>query len=376
VAKKRGNGEGSITRRKNGGWCAQYVVYTAEGRKRRTLYGKSRQEVAAKLAKALSDREGGLLCDAGTLTVGEYLDRWLSDSVKDTVRPRTYERHEEIIRLHIQPALGRMALKNLSPAHVQAFYRDRLDSELSPATVQKIHVVLHKALSQAVKWSLMPRNVTEDVKAPRSVPEEIRPLDREQTKALLEAAHGDRFEGLYVLAVTTGLRQGELLGLRWDDLDLAEGLLRVKRTLTRRKGYLLLGKPKTKKSRRTVQLTDTAVEALRGHLARQMEQIERLGDLYKDQGLVFATHNGTLVNPTNLRKRSFAPLLEKAGLPHIRFHDLRHTCATLLLSSNINPKIVSEMLGHANIAITLDTYSHVLPTMQENATRALEDALR
>jgi integrase len=177
VAKKRGNGEGSITRRKNGGWCAQYVVYTAEGRKRRTLYGKSRQEVAAKLAKALSDREGGLLCDAGSLTVGEYLDRWLSDSVKDTVRPRTYERHEEIIRLHIQPALGRMALKNLSPAHVQAFYRDRLDSELSPATVQKIHVVLHKALSQAVKWSLIPRNVTEDVKAPRSVPEEIRPLD-------------------------------------------------------------------------------------------------------------------------------------------------------------------------------------------------------
>jgi integrase len=131
----------------------------------------------------------------------------------------------------------------------------------------------HKALSQAVKWSLIPRNVTEDVKAPRSVPEEIRPLDREQTKTLLEAAQGDRFEALYALAVTTGLRQGELLGLRWDDLDLAQDPLRVKRTLTRRKGHLLFGEPKTKKSRRTVQLTDTAVEALRGHLTRQMEQI-------------------------------------------------------------------------------------------------------
>ena len=179
-----------------------------------------------------------------------------------------------------------------------------------------------------------------------------------------------------MFAVTTGLRQGELLGLRWDDLDLAEGLIRVKRTLTRLQGHLLLGEPKTKKSRRTVQLTDTAVEALKGQLTRQMEQIERLGDLYKDQGLVFATQKGTLVNPTNLRKRSSEPLLEKAELPRIRFHDLRHRLATLLFWSNINPKIVSEMLGHANVAITLDTYAHVLPTMQDNATRALEDALR
>lgn len=222
-----------------------------------------------------------------------------------------------------------MALKNLSPAHVQAFYRDRLDSGLSPATVQKIHVVLHKALSQAVKWSLIPRNVTAYVKAPTSVHEETKPLAREQTKTLLEATHGDRFEALYVFAVTTGLRQGELLGLRWDNLDVGEGLLRVKRTLTRRKGHLLLGERKTKKSRRTVQLTDTAVEALRGHLTRQMEQIERLGDPYKDQGFVFATEKGTLVTPTNLRKRSSEPLLEKAGLPRIRFHNLRHTFATL-----------------------------------------------
>lgn len=272
--------------------------------------------------------------------------------------------------------MGGLKLKALTPAHVQSLYRDRLDSGLSPATVHKIHVILHKALDQAVRWSLMLHNPTEVVKPPRPAPEGIRPLDREQAKALLEAAYGDRFEALYVSAVTTGLRQGELLGLRWEDIDLENGLIRIRRTLTRHKGRLILGEPKTKRSRRTVRLTEVAVEALKGHLARQMEQMKHLGDLYEDLGLVFATERGTLVNPTNLRERSFAPLLRKAGLPTVRFYDLRHTCATLLLSRNVNPKIVSEMLGHATIAITLDTYSHVLPNMQDSAARALEDALR
>jgi integrase len=160
------------------------------------------------------------------------------------------------------------------------------------------------------------------------------------------------------------------------DVDLEEGVVRVRRTLTRHKGRLLLGEPKTKRSRRTVRVSETAVEALTKHQARQVGEKKHLGELYRDQGLVFATQRGTLVNPTNLRKRSFKPLLKKAGLPAIRFHDLRHTCATLLLSKNVNPKIVSEMMGHATIAITLDTYSHVLPNMQESAARALEDTLR
>src|SRR5215212_1984825 len=376
MAKKRGNGEGSISRRKNGGWMAQYSVYTAEGRKRKTLYGRTRQEVATKLAMALSDRENGLVFDDEGLTVGKYLDKWIDSSMRGSVRQSTLVRYEQIVRLHIKPTLGRVALKNLTPAHIQGLYRDRLDCGLSPATVQKIHVVLHKALDQATSWSLVPRNPTDSVKAPRPAPEEIRPLNREQAKVLLEAARGERFEALYVLAVTTGLRQGELLGLKWEDVDLGEDILRVRRTLIRNKGRLLLGEPKTKRSRRTVRLTEAAVEALKRHLSQQMEQIERLGDLYEDQGLVFATQRGTLVNPTNLRRRSFAPLLEKAGLPTIRFHDLRHTCATLLLSRNVNPKIVSEMLGHATVSITLDTYSHVLPNMQDGAARALEDALR
>lgn len=372
---KRGNGEGSISRRKNGGWMAQYAVYTAEGRKRKTLYGKTRAEVAAKLAKALSNREDGLVFDDRGLVLREYLNCWLKYSVRDTVRPSTYERHEQLVGLHIAPALGQLKLKGLTPAHVRWFYREKLESGLSGATVHKMHVVLHKALDQAVRDGLIPRNVTEAVKVPQSKREEIKPLSAEEGKRLLAAARGDRFEALYVLAVTTGLRQGELLGLKWEDVDLEYGVLRVRRTLTRVKGRLSLGEPKTAKGRRSVRLTNSAVEAVRAHLSRQLQEIDRLGSLYEDGGIVFASVRGTLLNPTNLRKRSFAPLLEKAGLPAIRFHDLRHTCATILLARNVNPKIVSEMLGHATVAITLDTYSHVLPNMQDGAALALEDAL-
>jgi hypothetical protein len=172
------------------------TVYTANGRKRKTLYGKTRIEVAAKLAQSLSDRESGLIFDAQSQTVGGYLDRRLNDSVKDTVRQSTFERHERIVRIHVKPALGHIKFKALTPAHVQDFYRDRLDSGLSPATVQKIHAILHKALDQAVKWSLVPHNATEAIKSPRPTPEGIRPLDREQAEALLKAIRGDRFEAL------------------------------------------------------------------------------------------------------------------------------------------------------------------------------------
>jgi integrase len=377
VSRKRGNGEGSIHRRKNGGWCAQYVVHTSEGSKRRTLYGKTRQDVANRLAKALSSREDGLVFDAGKETVSEYLERWLEECVKGTVRASTFDRYKYAIGPHIKPALGRMKLKSLTPAHVRGFYREKLDAGLAPATVHKMHAVLHKALDQAVADGLIPRNAADALKLPRIDREEIAPLTADEANRLIEAARGDRLEALYVLAIHTGLRQGELLALNWEDLDLEAGTLQVRRTLTRRGGKHFLSEPKTKKSRRTVRLTAGAIAALQDHLKRQMEEMDRLGSLYKPGGLVFANEIGGIFNPSNLRNRSFARLLMRAGLSaETRFHDLRHTCATLLLSRNVNPKIVSEMLGHANISITLDTYSHVLPDMQEKAAKALEEALR
>jgi integrase len=371
---KRGNGEGSITRRKNGGWMAQFTVYTASGRKRKTLYGKTRAEVAAMLAKALSDRENGLTFDAGKMTVGEYLERWLTDSVRGTVRLSTFERHEQIVRVHLKPALGRVGLKNLTTAHVRGLITGKLEAALAPATVRKIHSTLHKALSQAVSDGLVPRNAA-DVKAPRPVPKEMRPLSEAEARMLLEAARGDRFEALYVLAITTGLRRGELLGLRWDDVDLERGMLRVGRALVREGGRHAVGETKTRRARRQVNLTPRAVNALKVHRKRQLEEKMRLAGLYEVRSLIFTTQRGTSVNPERLVKRSFKPLLKRAGLQEIRFHDLRHTCATLLLGRGVHPKLVQELLGHATIAMTLDTYSHYLPSMGNQAAGAMGDAL-
>jgi integrase len=373
---KRGNGEGSITRRKDGLYMARYTVQTATGSKRKALYGKTRQEVAAKLSKALADRESGLTFDADNMTVGEYLARWLSDSVKGTVRISTFERHEQIVRAHLVTAFGRMKVKNLTPAHVRSLHREKLEDGLAPATVRKIHSTLHKALSQAVADGLIPRNAA-DVKAPRPAPDEMRPLSEAEARTFLDAAREaeDRFEALYVLAITTGLRRGELLGLRWDDADLDRGTLRVGRSLVREGGRYVVGETKTKRGRRRVNLTPRTVAALKAHRKRQLEQRVRVGSLYEDHGLIFASENGTPLNPENLVKRSFKPLLTRADLPEIRFHDLRHTCATLLLSRGVHPKIVQELLGHATIAMTLDTYSHYLPSMGDQASDAMGDAL-
>ena len=372
---KRGNGEGSIYRRKDGRWVGQYLVYLPTGPKYRYIYGKTRKDVSAKLTRAMADRDKGLVFEDENLTLSDFLETWLSDCVKGTIRVSTFERYASIVQIHISPALGRLRLKALNPAHVQSFYRDRLDSGLSPATVQKIHIVLHKALKQAVKWSLIPRNVTAAVTAPRPTPQEMQPLSADEVRRFLQSARDEPLEALYVLAIHTGMRQGELLALKWNDVDLEAGTVSVRRTLSRERGHYQLGEPKTKKSRRTVKLTGAAVDALREHLARQMEDMERLGDLYKDQGLVFTSQTGSILNPSNLRQRSFNKLLKEAKLPQMRFHDLRHTCATLLLSRNVHPKIVQEMLGHANVAITLDTYSHVLPGMGDQAASAMEDAL-
>jgi integrase len=346
VAKKRGNGEGSITCRKNGGWCAQYVVYTSKGRKRKTLYGKTRQEVAAKLTKALSDWENGLTFDAGKMTVGEYLERWLTDCVRGTVRPSTFERHEQIVRVHVKPALGRIGLKNLTSAHVRGLISEKLETGLAPATVRKLHSTLHKALSQAVSDGLVPRNAAA-VKAPQPSPEEMYPLSEYEARTLLDAARSqeDRFEALYVLAITTGLRRGELLGLRWEDVDPERGVLRVGRALIREGGRHTLSETKTKRGRRQANLTPRTVNALKTHRKKQLEEKMKLAGLYKDHGLIFATGVGTPVNPENLVNRSFKPLLKKAGLPQIRFHDLRHTCATIAPRPRCPPQIRARTPG-------------------------------
>src|ERR671911_1097985 len=378
--KSRANGDGDVFPRKNkAGKITSYQgAYVGPDGKRRYISGKTKEEARRALREARANTDQGLLFDADNLKVGECLDRWLADSVSDTVRATTFERYEQITRIHLMPTLGRVKLKALTPAHVRSLYRDKLEEGSSSRTVRYIHTTLHKALKQAVMDDLIPRNATEAVKPPQQSREEMHPLTPEQAKLLLEIAHEamDRLEALYVLAIHTGLRQGELIGLKWDDVDLEDGALQVRRTLTITKNGPLFTSPKTTGSRRSVKLTSNAIEALKHHLERQLGEIDRVGSLWSENGLIFASEIGEPLNRHNLTRSSFKPLLKRAGLPRIRFHDLRHTCATLLLTRNVNPKIVSEMLGHATIAITLDTYSHVLPNMRDQAAQAMEDALK
>jgi integrase len=371
--RERGNGDGDVWPRKNKqgkiiGYRASYWVDTPSGPKRRYVSGKNKGETRAALNKAKSGREGSFLADASTTTLGEYLDGWLEDT-RGTVRQRSWERYEQLVRVHIKPTLGRAKLKTLNPAQVRALYREKLEGGSSPRTVQYIHVTLHKALEQAQGDGLVARNAAKGIKAPRPRKKEIAPLTPDQARAFLEAARGDRFEALFVLALHCGLREGELLGLRWDDVDLEDGTLRVRRTLSETRDGPIFEPPKNGKGR-NVPLTGAAVEALRDHLARQMREID---EGYEDNGLVFASQTGNTMSASNLVNRHFKPLLKRAKLPRIRPHDLRHTCATLLLIMGVHPKYVQELLGHATISITLDTYSHVIPGMGNQTVAAMEE---
>jgi integrase len=276
--------------------------------------------------------------------------------------------------VHLLPALGQIKLKTLTAAHLRGLYRSKLNAGLAPRTVLHVHRTLSKALKQAVSDGLIPRNAAVSVKPPQPRREEIRPLNREQVRALLEAASGDRMEALYIVAVTTGLRRGELQGLKWDDLDLEAGMLQVRRTLSEPKGGYIFEAPKSGKGR-NVRLTRKATAALREHRKRQLEDRMQKAGLWQEQGLVFPSSIGT---PTlgGYLNRAFKATLQRAGLPKsTRFHDLRHTCATLLLRQGVNPKFVQELLGHADISLTLNVYSHVLPDMGDAAAGAMDAAL-
>ncbi len=364
---RRANGEGSISKRKDGRWEGRYTIETPLGPKRRTVYGKTRGEVAKKLAAA--PREETVSVDP-KLILKDYLGTWLRDSVKNSVRPTTYHRYEGVVRLHINPFVGDTKLLKLTPDRVQALYRNRLDAGCSPRTVQYVHVTLHKALKQALRWQIVPANVAEAVVVPRVPKEEITPLSPAQVKVFLRAIAGDNLETMFALAVTTGMRQGEILGLRWEDLDLDAGVVRVRRTLSWDGKKIVFAPPKTAKGKRSIGLTGGTVQRLKSH---KMRQEAGKASPSEDLGLVFTNGDGGPRRSRGYLTLALRKVLKKAGLPSIRFHDLRHTCATLLLSRNIHPKVVQEMLGHATISITLDTYSHVMPSMSRGAVSAMED---
>ena len=376
MAKKRGNGEGSIRRRRDGRWEGRYTVYNAEGRKQKTVYGKTRNEVAEKLTEVMAGRDKGLVFDAGKLTVGEYLERWLDDVVKPSASHRTHSTHTQQVYTHIAPTLGRIKLKDLRKAHIDRLYREKLDARLAPSTVRRVHAVLHKALEEAVKGDLIPRNPAAHANKPKAQQEEIEPLDASQAAAFLEAGRGDRFEALYVLCLMCGLRQGEALALRWQDVDLEGATLRVNRQLQRVRGGggLRFSKPKNA-SRRIVGLPQQAVSALNSHRKRQLEEKLRAGPLYQDGGLVFASGQGKPLDAQNVVNRHYKPLLKRAGLPPVRFHDLRHSCLSLLAQRGEPIRDLQALAGHATAAFTLQRYTHHYKASAKRTANAMGEIL-
>jgi integrase len=376
MSARRGHGEGSISQRQDGRWTARVDLGYVNGkRKRKQIYGKTRKEVAEQLKVLLLQQHQGLPIAPERQTVEQFLHRWLADVVAGSVRPRTYDSYRTTVQRHILPPLGRQPLVKLNAQHITALLKAKSTEGLSPRTVKYIRTVLRIALNQAVKWDLIPRNVVSVVPAPRIERYEVGTFTPEQAQQFLNAVKGDRLEALYTVALALGLRQGEALGLRWADVDLDHGILRVRTALQRIDGKLTLVPPKTEKSKRTIDLPPIAVQTLRAHYARQLEERLQAGAQWQDYGLVFASRMGTPLEKSGVGKR-FRALLGNAGLPLMRFHDLRHCCASLLLAQNVHPKIVQEILGHSQISMTLDLYSHVLPSAKRAAAHMMDDMLR
>jgi integrase len=332
----------------------------------------------AKGKRVSGERDNGVAFDAENLTVADYLERWLEGSVKGAVWHTTYRDYKYHCKNHIIPELGRLKLAKLTPAHVQDLYRKKLDLGLSPRTVNYTHTTLHKALKQAVKWRLVSYNVSEGAVRPRQEKRETEVLTLEQLLAFLKAARGSRFEALYVMAGFTGMRPGELLPLQWSDLvlDGPGPVVRVRRSLSEGPNGPVFKNTKTEKGR-PISLLPVAVEALKAHRKRQAEQRLRYSGIWHDQDLVFPSTKGTPMSWKSLIKRNFKPLLKKADLPkQVRFYDLRHTFATLMLEQGENPKVVQEILGHSSISQTMNTYSHVSPTIQRAAFSRLAQRLK
>lgn len=373
---KRANGEGTIARRADGRWVAAVTLPTGE---RRFRYGKTREDVARKLRDMLQANDANVPIPGRRETVESLMKTWL-DVSKSRVRQRTWERYEQLARVHVFPALGRLKLGDLTAQRLERFYAERIAAGLSPRTVRHMHVLLHAALQQAMRWDLVGRNVADLAKGPRPETKEMAVLTPEQVERFLAAAQGDRLEALYVVAVTTGMREGELLALRWTDVDLDGCVAWVRRSVQRskagaaegRKSGLVMVEPKTKKSRRCVALSNVAVRALRAHRARQVEERLVVGEEWADLDLVFPNRLGRPIEAGDLLNAFYRPLLARAGLPRLRFHDLRHTAETLLLAANVHPKVAQEMLGHSTVAITLDLYSHVIEGMQRDAARVMD----
>lgn len=340
---------------------------------------KGKKEAQKYLNKILHKVDTGTFTDNGKVKLKEHMETWLETVVKNRVREKTYLDYKDRTRLYITPEIGDVKLDKLKPEHIQVLYSGMIERGLSARSVRYVHTILRNSLQQAVKWERIFRNPADLVsdELPKQTKQEMQALTTEQASELLKEAIYSPFKAFFSLMLTSGIRPSEALGLKWSDIDFENNRITINRKLTRyRKGGWTLEETKTSRSRRTIPLPTSTIKDLDEHRKNQTARILKAKPgKYNDQGFVFSAKNGEPMSDRNILERHFKPLLEKAELPNIRLYDLRHTCASLLLKAGENPKVVSERLGHASIVLTLDTYSHVLPDMQQGCADKLEDML-
>lgn len=400
MAKKRGNNEGTIRERKKGQWEGRVTIgRKTDGKPNRvSFYGKSRQEVAEKINDALTKLQNGTFVEPNRVTLKQWLDKWMKVYQENTISPNFYARRQDLIRIHINPAIGDKALLKLKPADIKEFYNDLekngrkptkkkngktipLPKDASPGlatgTIRHIHNILNPAMRQAVKEGLVPKNVVADVSPPKIVrTREARPLTKEEAKRYLTVLEEDRLYAAFVVELTTGLRRGELIGLHWSDLNFETGTLKIRRQIIRMRHpdgttSLEYAPLKTPAAYRTIILPKIALAELKAHKARQAEEKLLYGKLYQKEGLIFCSVWGEKLD-TRCLYRIHCKALKDAGIPHTAFHNLRHTVATLLLQAGENIKTIQELLGHADPDTLMTTYAHVLDEMKRSAANKLD----
>lgn len=390
--KKRSNGEGTIYQRPDGRWAAQITIGydPSTGKpKRQTFYGKTWAEVNEKITKARYEQQIGALIEPTKITLGEWLDIWLNNYKKMKIEKTTLGSYDTLIRTHIKPVIGGIQLRQLQPSNLQAFYnflqekgRKKDSGSLSPRTIHYIHTIISAALKQAVKEGFIIRNPAEATELPKMKKADVEPLTIEEVNGFLETIKTDRLFPAFCLALKTGLRRGEILGLRWQDIDFKGKKLHVRQTLVearepgeKKKVTLLFKPPKTEKSKRTIPLTDDIIKLLKAHKAKQNEEKLFFGKKYHDNGLVFCSEDGKPIWPRNFLRR-FTNLQKKAGIEHHRLHALRHTFATLLLAEGEELRNVQELLGHERISTTADIYAKVLEESKRKAVSKLDSIVQ
>lgn len=390
---KRSNGEGTIFKRKDGRWCAQYTINVNGVDKRKAVYGKTQKEVKEKLKVLKSDSLTESAPRDSEYTLASWMKQWLEDYKKPAVKVTTYQGYWMVYRSHIEKSqIAEITLSQLTTTILQKFYNQlwtsgRSDGKggLSPRMVRYVYILIHGALEQAVRNELLEKNVNQYVTIPGKEHKEIVPMSIQEVEQFLEYCKTERLYALYVLALNTGMRKGELLGLQWQDIDFEKRQLSVVHNLALvahndvdtdepRKSELILTTPKSAKSKRLIPLNDYVINQLLFHQERQRMEKKQYQSIYVDHSMVFCREDGTYIHPRYVLQ-NFQDILRKAGMQKYRFHDIRHTVASLLINSNENPKVVQELLGHSNISTTLDIYTFLDDETKRNSVSKLGSIL-